>query len=157
MAASHDASQREANTTSNATQTNIAASEASQTVAQVTSGRGNKVIGAGANSGNVSAGRDLTVNSLDPATIAGAFGLTTDVVNQLAALAGGYVDNATDLSEHSQAMVSEAFDRFGSDLSAVTAKQIDANTPGSGNDKIIITAVIVGGVIAAATLFRPRK
>lgn len=157
MAASHDASQREANTTSTATQNNLAASENSALQAQVTTGRGNKVIGAGANSGNVSAGRDLTLNSLDPATIAGAFGLTTDVVEQLAALAGGYVNNATDLSEHSTAMVSEAFDRFGSDLSAVTAKQIDANTPGSGNDKIILAAVFVGGAIAVATLFRSSK
>lgn len=102
MSASYDTSKRQANTTSTATQNNLAASEQSQLQAQVVTGNKNTTLGndateiRGNNSGTLlqsgatqtNVGGNVTVNStsLDPETIAGAFGLTTDVVNQMAAL-----------------------------------------------------------------------
>lgn len=100
MAASHDQSQRSSETTSTATQSNLAASEQSQLQAQVVTGNRNTTVGAGAtdvrgnNSGTILApgstqanvGGNVTVNSIDGETIAGAFGLTDSVVNQLASL-----------------------------------------------------------------------
>lgn len=157
MAASHDQSKRSADTTNTSTQNNVAASEQSQTVATVTTGNRNHVTD---NRGSVNTAfdnkGDVTVNSLDPETISGAFGLTKDVVENLANLANGYVEHVSQTSERNTAEVANAFEHFGAELSTVTQRQVDAFTPDAGKDKIITTLLVVGGVVWLAALLRKK-
>jgi|GEM_PF-5977541 len=154
MAASHDQSSRKTSTETTNTQTQVAASEASQTIATVATGDKNTTLGAGSQLFRGVKG-DITFESIDPATIQGAFGLTSDVVEQLAALAGGYVQTASELSERSTAMVAEAHERFGADLSAITNRQLEAAAPDSGKNTIILA--LIGGGLALLFILLRRK
>jgi hypothetical protein len=151
MSSTSDQSKRSSKTQSNATQNNVAASEGSQTNAQVITGANNRT-------GNTTVGNnaDISIQSLDPATIEDAFGLTRDVVENLANLANNYTANASETSERATAEVSNALEHFGSDLSTVTQRQVDAFTPDGGKDKIILTALAVGGAIAVAALLKKK-
>ena len=101
----------------------------------------------------ISAGRDLTVQSLDPETIKGAFDLSDNVVNQLSALANTSVVGGQNLAEKLSSSASGTLERitsgFGNQLSDLATQKASG-----GLNANLVIMLIVGGLIG---LFIWRK
>lgn len=96
----------------------------------------------------IDAGRDITVNSLDPNTIAGAFGLTEAVTNRLADIVGQTVQGGQNLAERISGQTTGSIERisdaFGRQVSGLATTQ---TTGGTNQFTKIVLAVIVAAVV----------
>ncbi|MFN7138504.1 MAG: hypothetical protein ACK4UN_04105 [Limisphaerales bacterium] len=144
-------------------------SKQTQNTTQTTTQIDNRV---GASDGGIVAqnGSSVTIQSMDAQTIAGALGLTQDVVARLSELTAdisleslGVAENVavrsllemSDVSQHAMdrvsrnqeytsAEMSKAFDRFGSDLTSLKMAEL---TGGASESNKLIAYIIVGAVI----------
>lgn len=103
---------------------------------------------------NVSAGRDLTVQSLDPETIQGAFGLTDTVVNQLADLANNSVVGGQNLAEKLSSSATGTLERvtsgFGNQLSDLATQKAS----GGLNTNLIV--ILIMAALAGLFLWKRK-
>lgn len=102
---------------------------------------------------SLSAGRDLTVQSLDPETIQGAFGLSETVVNQLSNLAGGTVQGSQNLIEKISGSTSGALERISSGFGSQISDLAVQKASGGLNTNLVIMLVLA----ALAALFIWKK
>lgn len=97
---------------------------------------------------SLSAGGDLLVQSLDPETIQGAFGLTDTVVNQLSGLANTAVVGGQNLAEKLSSSASGTLERvtsgFGNQLSDLAVQKASG---GLNSNLVIMLALAALGAL----------
>jgi LPXTG-motif cell wall-anchored protein len=108
---------------------------------------------------SVSAGRDLTVQTLDPETIAGAFGLSETVVEKLSALAGETVQGGQNLAERisgqTTAVVERLSDSFGRQVSDLATTQVTGGA--SQFSKLLVIGLVAVSILVGIFLWKRRK
>lgn len=114
-------------------------------------GQGNARIGS--TETKLSAGGNLSIQSIDPDTIAGAFGLSDTVVNRLADLAGQSTQGAQNLAERLSSQTTGAIERIGSGFGQQITDLATAKSGGISQNLMILIALAIG---AALFLFRRK-
>ena len=94
---------------------------------------------------SINAGGNLTVSSIDPETIKGAFGLTDTVVNQLANLAGKTQQEAGNLAERLSSQTTGVVERIGSGFGQQISDLATVKSGGISQNLLLLIALVVGG------------
>jgi LPXTG-motif cell wall-anchored protein len=106
----------------------------------------------------LSAGGDLSISSLDPETIKGAFGLTDNVVNKLSELTGNATRDSQNLVERIAGETTGAIERLSGDFGRqVGSLGLTQATGGAAqSNKIILAILAVLGLLGGLFLWKRK-
>ena len=104
------------------------------------------------------AGRDLTIQSIDPQTIAGAFGLSETVVNKLADLAGETVQGGQNLAERLSGQTTATVERITDSYGRQVKDLADTQLTGGTNQfsKLLVYGMVAVSILAGIFLWKRR-
>lgn len=110
----------------------------------------------GSSETNISGGRDVTIQSLDPETIKGAFGLSQSVVDQLSALAGGAVRDSQNTVERVAGSTAGTLERVASGFGQQVSDLALAKETGGLSQITKFIPWIIGAILAFLYFNRKR-
>lgn len=118
----------------------------------------NAIVGQGQariGSTEVSAGRDLTVTSIDPETIQGAFGLSGKVVDSLTELSGGAIRDAQNTVERVAGSTGGILERVSSGFGQQISDLATQKASGGLNTNLVIALAVMG--LIALFIFKKKR